>query len=84
MTNLVCWWFGCRPDYDHPGEVAPNYIVPCSRCGAPDTPYADRVGDTRHQHAVDFLRYWGFRRWWPTRCASCGKRFGAHRECLPF
>lgn len=53
MTNrfsrLVCWWYGCLPDWQ-----AIHYdaeAVSCERCGAPDTSYADRCGDTRHNRA---------------------------------
>lgn len=84
VRRLACWWFGCAPDYDHPCELAPNYVVPCVRCGAHETSYADRVGDTRHNRAKEWLRYWCLRRWLPARCTCCGKRFGEHPECLPF
>jgi len=88
VSNFLCWWFGCDPDYDedrdHPCGLSPNYVVPCRRCGAHDTDYADRVGDTRHNRLRHWLRYWLFRRWWPERCCDCGKRFGNHYDCLPF
>lgn len=88
VIRLSCWWFGCDPDYDedrdHPCGLSPNYVVPCKRCGAHDTDYADRVGDTRHNRLMEWLRYWCFRRWWPAPCVDCGKRFGDHSECLPF
>lgn len=84
VVRLRCWWFGCEPDYDHPCELSPNYVVRCQRCGASDTNYADRVGDTRHNRLMAWLGYWGFRRWWPERCKDCGNRFGDHDECLPF
>ena len=53
MRRLVRLLGGCYPDYNHPCELAPNYIVPCKRCGAADTDYADRVGDTRENAAKD-------------------------------
>ena len=51
VRRLACWWFGCQPDYEairHDCEA-----VPCERCGAPDTTYADRCGDTRHNRTVE-------------------------------
>lgn len=77
--SLICWWCGCVPDYDSP------YIdvLPCMRCGAPDTTYADRVGDTRNSRTMDWLCA-PFYRLWPRRCVDCGKRFGHHDDCLPF
>jgi hypothetical protein len=84
MRNPICWWFGCDPDHNDSCSTAPNYVVPCKRCGAPDTAYADRIGDTKHNRTADWLRYWCLRRWWPVRCDCCGKRFGSHDECLPF
>lgn len=84
VVRLACWWFGCQPDYNHPCELSPNYVVPCKRCGALDTTYEDRVGVTRHNRLMRWLRYWFFRRWWPERCIDCGKRFGRHDECVPF
>lgn len=84
LLGLLCWWFGCLPDYDHPCELSPNYVVPCRRCGERDTSYADRVGDTRHAKLIQVLRYWLWRRWMPAKCSDCGKRRGGHDQCLPF
>lgn len=84
MKRLSCWWFGCNPDY----EAMQHYCkyVPCKRCGAHDTPYADRVGDTRHNRAMGWLRYWLWRRWLPTKCPACGSRFEHRSDCdwIPF
>ena len=86
MRNLLCWWFGCVPDYEHPREVSPSYVVPCSRCQASDTSYADRVGDTRHSRLIHALGYWLWRRWVPAKCPDCHHRYGVHEQCdqLPF
>lgn len=86
VGRLACWWFGCAPDYDHPCELAPNYVVPCVRCGAHETSYADRVGDTRHNRAKAWARYWLWRKWWPAKCSDCGGRWqhDATRDHLPF
>jgi hypothetical protein len=83
-ARAICWWFGCKPDFGHSCELSPNYVVPCKRCGVPDTEYADRVGDTRHNAAIGWLRYWLLRRWVPARCNDCGRRYGRHDNCLPF
>lgn len=83
-VKLVCWWFGCDPDCDHSCGLSPNYVVPCKRCGAQDTHYDDRLGDTRHNRFMQQLRYWCWRRWWPVPCGDCGKRFGEHSDCCPF
>ena len=86
LNRLICWWFGCVPDYDaiHYDESGWSDSVPCGRCGAEDTDYGDRVGDTRHNKTMCWFRYWLFRRWWPAKCHDCGNRFGSHSECLPF
>ncbi len=90
LKKLMCWWFGCDPDYEatyyDTGLDGWSEAVPCKRCGATDTTYGDRVGDTRHRRAVKLVRYWLFRRWWPEKCHECGKRFGTHSECdgIPF
>lgn len=86
MRNPICWWFGCNPDYGYPCELAPSYVVPCTRCGAPDTDYSDRIGDTRHNRAVQWAMWWLWRKWIPARCSDCGRRFGKHEHCedLPF
>lgn len=84
VRRLVCWWHGCQPDYEHPCELAPNYVVPCKRCGAPDTSYADRVGDSRHYRTKQWAWWWLWRKWWPAKCSDCGKRFGNHERCDDF
>lgn len=85
---LACWWFGCRPaDYDvmqHDSEA-----IPCERCGAPDTSYADRVGDTRHARMVGILRGLRWRlldSWRPKPCPACGRRGRCAAGCdgIPF
>lgn len=55
MRKLRCWWFGCLPDY-RPSSYGFTEAVPCERCGAGDTSYSDRVGDTRHARFMDRLR----------------------------
>lgn len=86
--RIACWWFGCWPDheamtYDYDGTV------PCARCGAADTTYADRCGDTRHARMVDRLRRlrWRLIDSWRTRpCPACGKRGKCAADCdgIPF
>lgn len=73
IKRLVCWWFGCDPDYEHTCMLSANYVVPCKRCGAHDTDYADRVGDTRHNNFVRWIC-----RLLPRKCCVCGKRW---RKC---
>ena len=85
LKRLICWWFGCVPDYRHPSCQPGSPVVPCLRCGAPDTDYSDCVGDTRHRRMIEGLHdrlLW----WWPEKCPDCGKRFGRHEACdtLPF
>lgn len=88
MTNrfsrLVCWWYGCLPDWQaiHYGAEA----VPCERCGAPDTSYADRCGDTRHNRAKEWASWWLWHRWLPEKCPACGGRLGCRDGCdgIPF
>lgn len=76
--NILCWWFGCDPDYSAHGAI------PCLRCGAHDTSYEDRCGYTPHNRLKGWLYFWLYRRWWPTRCLDCGKRYGNHYDCIPF
>lgn len=81
-AKLLCWWFGCEPDY-----IARAYnhdATPCTRCGAHDVSYSDMVGDTRHHRFVEALSFW--KRWLPARCGDCHKRFGDHSKCddIPF
>ncbi|MBI5255383.1 MAG: hypothetical protein HY855_02710 [Burkholderiales bacterium] len=86
-NRLWCWWFGCLPDYEamqHDAEA-----IPCDRCGAPDTTYSDRCGDTRHARFVDLLRQLRWQllyRWLPTKCPACGERYACRADCdgIPF
>ncbi len=78
MRRIICWWFGCAPDYDAM-PYAPT--IPCSRCDAPDTSYADRVGDTRHAQMMNAIRSF-VACWWPAKCVVCSKRFGPHDRCV--
>jgi hypothetical protein len=80
MSRVLCWWFGCEP---HPQDPTPAEYAQCQRCGEIVT-YEHMVGITRYNAAKGWLRYWMFRRWWPSPCVDCGKRFGHHHECLPF
>lgn len=91
MTNaiarLLCWWFGCQPIYE--AEHHGSGVMPCERCGAPDTTYSDRVGDTRHARATGALRRfrWNlFDRWRPAKCHACQQRGKCAPECdgIPF
>jgi len=66
MKRIICWWFGCDPDYSR-GHGGANFIVPCRRCGAFDTMYCDRVGDTRHARMMASVRYWAWTRWFGNR-----------------
>jgi len=79
VRRLACWWFGCWPDYE---ALRHDYeAVPCERCGAPDTTYADRCGDTRHARMVDRLRRLRWRlldSWRPQPCPACHER-----KCKP-
>lgn len=79
VRRSLCWWFGCQPLYEamsHDSDA-----VPCMRCGASDTTYADRCGDTRHARFVGWLRWvrWRlFDSWRPKPCVACGQR-----KCKP-
>jgi len=79
---LRCWWFGCEP---HPQDSAPPDEVKCMHCGS-NVSYGDMVGDTRHNRATDWLRYWMLRRWLPAKCSACGARYGCRGDCdgIPF
>ena len=61
-SRLLCWWLGCVPDYDavHYDSARDGWTdaVPCKRCGASDTTYGDRVGDTRKNRVAALLRHW--------------------------
>jgi hypothetical protein len=84
MKKLICWWFGCDPDYEWPNWYKHGCGLPCKRCGAEDTSYEHRVGLTRHSAFKGWcLRY--FVRWWlPAKCCDCFKRYGKHDDCIPF
>lgn len=91
INRLACWWFGCQPDYEamrlgHLFDVSD--VVPCERCGAADTSYADRVGDTRHNRMVDQLQRLRWRlldSWRPKPCPACGQRkCAADCDGIPF
>lgn len=86
VAPIVCWWFGCKPDYKAIEYSYDYHRVPCERCGAEDVCDADQLGDTKHQRLKDWANYWLWRRWWPAKCYDCGKRFGDHSKCdeLPF
>ena len=77
FASLICWWFGCVPDYAAVNECE---SIPCKRCGAFDVSYSDCVGDTRHAMRCDRLCFWRRLTW--RRCKECGKRRGC--DCVPF
>lgn len=86
IKRAVCWWFGCIED---PAAIEVGYWPPpCIRCGAPDITYSDLIGDTRHGRMMEWIRRWVLfgwvRRFVPMKCADCGKRYGPHKDCLPF
>ena len=62
--------------------------IPCERCGAADTSYADRCGDTRHARMVDQLQRLRWRlldSWRPKPCPACGERkCAADCDGIPF
>lgn len=74
IRKLACWWFGCWPDFESPGADHAQGVVPCARCGAPDTTYEARIGDSRSHRAAQFISYWLLRRW----------RRRPHPDDLPF
>lgn len=87
-ARLICWWFGCLPAWDE-GLLYDWHLVPCERCGAPDTSYADRCGDTRHQRLMERLRHLRYRlleSWRRKPCPACGRRGGCTADCdgIPF
>ena len=80
VARLRCWWFGHE---QHPQDSAPPEEAACMHCGD-YVPYADMVGDTRHNRLKDWLGAW--RRWLPAKCPACGARFGHRDNCdgIPF
>jgi len=79
-----CWWLGCEA---HPQEYCHRNDdwLTCLHCGR-EVGYGDLVGDTRHNRAKEWARYWFWRKWWPERCSTCGGRW-THDETkdhLPF
>lgn len=73
MTNVICWYFGCKQD-----NASKDSEFTCGRCGG-YVEYSDLVGYTRHRRLME--RLFG---WFPKKCNDCGKRFGNHDGCLPF
>lgn len=79
--NIKCWWFGCEP---HPQDPSPPEFLMCDRCGE-NVSYGDLVGDTRHERFKAWVKYYFFRKWWPEKCKSCGRRFKpCDDDCIPF
>ena len=92
MKRVICWWFGCRPQYEPDRDG-----FSCSRCGAWDVRYSDLVGDTRHnrmiEHLMDFMkRFIRQRPKYQQQCDMCGKVFDKQcgsrvtscEDCIPF
>ena len=73
MRRVICWWVGHYPQWRN-GCYLDN---PCELCKRPLS-YDDLVNEGVWPRLVDRLRG-RFR-----RCPDCGKRFGKHRDCLPF
>lgn len=87
VRQIICWWFGCSPIYE--AEHHGSGTMPCERCGAPDTTYSDRVGDTRHHRMVERLRsikWMLLESWRPKPCPACGQRGNCDDDCdgIPF
>ena len=80
ITGVICWYLGCNLDYSA-GLQNGCDAIPCRRCGANDTTYSDRCGDTRHNRAKDLFSWWLWRRWLQRRCKECGARFGCRADC---
>jgi len=85
VARAVCWWFGCK---EHPQEQyhRSDFRFQCMRCGG-ECSYGDLVGDTRHNRFKHATEYYLFRKWWPRKCHTCGRRW---KDCdfdddhLPF
>lgn len=86
IDRVCCWWFGCRPIYCVDNDSG-TYV--CARCGIEGIENmqldAD-AWDSRHDRIIGFMRYWLFRKWWPYKCSTCGKRpcHFQSDDCLPF
>ncbi len=80
MMRFSCWLFGCK---EHPMDPAPIEHLTCQRCGELMT-YEGFAGISRWSDFKSNLYWHGFRKWFPERCSSCGKRYGDHYDCLPF
>lgn len=78
--KIRCWWLGCE---SHPMDPAPIEYLECQHCGQV-MDYESLAGITRAAAVADWVGYWFFRRWIPTKCQDCGKRYGHHNDCLPF
>lgn len=64
-------------------DPAPIEYLRCDRCGELMT-YEALAGVTRLEQIKSAASYYLFRKWWPEKCAECGKRYGEHEDCLPF
>lgn len=86
IARIWCWWVGCVVDWDAIARSDDDDKIPCLRCGAPDTNYEDRIGYTRRNRTIRWLRGNILWRLIPQRCDRCGKRFGKHEGCddIPF
>ena len=85
VIRLRCWWFGCEPDYDQIGNVDPDFYT-CQHCGE-YVMYSNLVRDIRHNRFKAWCNYWLYRKWWPTKCDECGRRWrecDCDEECMPF
>jgi len=78
VSRIRCWWFGCE---GHPQDPAPPEYLECMYCGD-IVPYGDMVGDTRHNRFKAWAIYWFWRKWWPAKCADCGRRWRACDESV--
>ena len=77
--NLYCWWFGHDPEYTGSSHTL------CKRCDLWDIDYQELVTGSRSYKTKQFFIYWLYRRWWPEKCKSCGKRKGCgENDCIPF
>ena len=75
MKRLLCWWFGCAPDFDDEGVLLDYQYggdPKCKRCGD-DVCFGDIVGDTRHNRLIEWLKNWLYSKWIPLKCEYCGR-----------